>query len=266
MKVARQSPVRNAGIRVRRNWLKSGSQHRIPVLQPNLPQMHVWLFDIDGTLLDTGGAGRQAFENTLVHHFGLKALSGTVPFCGRTDRAIASDLFRLHGIPDSQRNWSRFVAYYLVHLERALHEHAGRVLAGVGELLHLLVQREDCAVGLLTGNISSGAKLKLSHYGLENHFRFGGYGDSAIDRGDVAVAAAEAAVHSLGVPLQNLTLHVLGDTPHDIRSARRIGASAVAVSTGRYTADQLAHESPDHVVDDLCDAAGLIRRLLAPIC
>src|SRR5262245_9670782 len=148
--------------------------------------MQTGLFDIDGTLLSSGGAGRAAMEAALREEFGLAQLSGRVEFSGRTDRAIGCDLFRMHGIEESPANWERFVAGYLRRLPDCLARHQGQVLPGIGSLLERLRTQGYVTLGLLTGNTREGARLKLSHYQIAHHFAFGGYGDLHLDRCDVA--------------------------------------------------------------------------------
>ena len=223
--------------------------------------MHVWLFDIDGTLIDTGGAGRRAFGVTITALFGVTALAGTVSFSGRTDRAIAGDLFRSHGIDNSTENWNRFLETYLAELGATLSTGNGQVLPGVADLLEALDQREDCVLGLLTGNVQEGAKQKLTHYGLQRYFAFGGFGNTFVDRNDVARMAASAAGDFLSVPAAEVRFHVIGDTPDDVRCARSIGATAVAVSTGKFSTEELAATSPDVLVEDLRDDAPLLELL-----
>jgi len=237
--------------------------------------MHVWLFDIDGTLIDTGGAGRRAFEVVLAGEFGVTALNvaaraGRVSFSGRTDRAIAGDLFRSHGIDDSTENWDRFLETYLAELGATLSSGNGQVLPGVAELLEALDQRADCELGLLTGNVQDGAQRKLAHYGLERYFAFGGFGNTFVDRNDVARMAVSAAGDFLSVPtenvrFENIRFHVVGDTPADVRCARSIGATAVAVSTGKFTSEQLSATGPDVCVEDLRDNAPLFELLDGPL-
>jgi phosphoglycolate phosphatase len=220
--------------------------------------MYVCLFDIDGTLLSSGGAGKAAMEAALVAEFGVIDATYSVPFAGRTDRAIARDLFQLHRIEESRSNWQRFLAAYLQRLPACLVAHKGQVLPGIGALLQCLQKRGDVAVGLLTGNVRDGARLKLGHYGLFHHFAFGGFGDHHLTREDVAREALAAVRSYLDDSIQSEQVWVIGDTPLDVRCARSIGARAVAVATGWHSLDILAAEQPDLLLADLSDTSRLL--------
>ncbi len=227
----------------------------------NESMMHVCLFDIDGTLLSSGGAGKAAMYAALESEFEVRELYDSVPFAGRTDRAIAGDLFALHGIENCEAVWRRFVAGYLRHLPGCLLERQGRVLPGIAELLEQLRGRGDVAVGLLTGNMRAGARTKLDHFSLYHHFRFGGFGDRHLDRDCVASEALDELRRFLGSPVDLARVWVIGDTPLDIRCARSIGARVAGVATGQHTTDELAAERPDLLLSDLADPAPLLARL-----
>ncbi len=216
--------------------------------------MYVCLFDIDGTLLASGGAGKAAMETALLEEFGLTALCGRVPFSGRTDRAIGRDLFAMHDVPDRPENWRRFLEGYLKRLPACLHQHAGRVLPGIAELLDSLAQRDDVTLGLLTGNVREGARLKLEHYDLYRHFSFGGFGDEHLCRDDVAREALAAARAHLNGGLEVDRIWVIGDTPFDVQCARAIGARVAAVATGWHSLEELSAARPDVVLSDFADA------------
>jgi len=220
--------------------------------------MNICLFDIDGTLLSSGGAGKAAMEAALASEFGVPGSSDGVPYSGRTDRAIARDLFRLHQIDDSVENWRRFIATYLRLLPDCLADYQGRVMPGIGALLESLAQRNDVAVGLLTGNIRDGAKLKLGHYEIFHHFAFGGFGDHYFDRDEVAREALSETQRHLNGAVDVNRIWVIGDTPLDVRCARSIGARAVAVATGWHSLEQLQESRPDLLFADLSDPAPLL--------
>jgi phosphoglycolate phosphatase len=221
-------------------------------------------FDIDGTLISTGGAGRIAFAHTFRELFGIAEISSNVGFAGRSDRAIAFELMEVHGIEPSVENWQRFTQAFLPRLEQVLPQSEGQILPGVVELLDQLATIEHVSLGLLTGNIARGAKAKLSHYRLFDRFRFGGYGDDCTDRCDIAVAALNAAKLYLNGRIGNQVI-VIGDTPADITCARAIDAFAVAVATGGATFEDLRRAEPDLLVRDLTDSRELLRQINAAV-
>jgi phosphoglycolate phosphatase-like HAD superfamily hydrolase len=221
--------------------------------------MIVCLFDIDGTLLSSGGAGKAAMEAALGLAFGVPCRFGDIPFSGRTDRAIGQDIFRLHEIEESALNWRRFLDAYLQLLPSCLPRYQGRVLPGIASLLTRLQGRNDVAVGLLTGNIRDGARLKLDHYGLFHHFAFGGFGDHHLNRDHVAQEALTAVQDYLKTPVDLNRVWVIGDTPLDVRCARAIGARVVAVATGWHSHDVLAAAQPDLLLADLTDPTRLFQ-------
>jgi phosphoglycolate phosphatase len=218
--------------------------------------MHVCLFDIDGTLIASGGAGKAALEAGLVEEFGVPLVLDKLQLSGRTDRSILVDLLRLHRLDDTKENYDRLREAYLRHLPRFLH--AGRILPGITGLLGHLAERDDIAVGLLTGNVRAGAKVKLGFFGLDDHFSFGGYGDHHLDRDDVAREALAEVRSRFNGAIRPENVWVIGDTPLDVRCARSIGARAVAVATGWHSAVELAECRPDLLFDDLSDATPLL--------
>ncbi len=211
------------------------------------------LFDIDGTLISTGGAGKAAMQQSLLEEFGLDQVMADVEFAGRSDRGIVKDLFAQHDIENSHDNWSRFQLRYTRNLNDSLAACRGRVLAGVAELLERLQEHASAAIGLLTGNIRQGAQIKLEHYGLYHHFSFGGFGDDHVDRNSIARQAAASARSHLDGRFSPDRVWVIGDTPNDIQCARSIGARVAAVATGEFNYDQLQTLGPDLMLHDLAD-------------
>jgi phosphoglycolate phosphatase-like HAD superfamily hydrolase len=232
--------------------------------------MHICLLDIDGTLLLTGGAGQKAFTQTLAEDFGITEIIHQVMFAGRSDRAIAMELFQLHGVAETTENWERFCVGYLSRLEAALHAHQGFVLPGAAGLVTTLAARDDVALGLLTGNVREGAKRKLVHYDLWHPFAFGGYGDDHVHRNDIAACALAAAHEHIAVGANGLARNgkkpsgrviVVGDTEHDVTCGRSIGALCVAVPTGHTKADELRQTNPDVLVETLEDIGPILALL-----
>ncbi|NOY42027.1 MAG: HAD hydrolase-like protein [Planctomycetes bacterium] len=223
--------------------------------------MYSVLFDIDGTLVQTGGAGKNAFAAAFAQLFDVVEISNNVQFAGRSDRAIALDLMGLHGVEPSVENWQRFVDCYLEQLEISLPKCEGEVLTGVVDLLDALQGIEQVQLGLLTGNVKSGAAHKLGHYNLADRFAFGGFGDEETDRNAIArVAKAQAQAHAEGDLARTM---VIGDTVHDVVCAQSIGAFAVAVATGGATIEELAKTGPDLLLEDLTDTEALLTEVMA---
>jgi phosphoglycolate phosphatase-like HAD superfamily hydrolase len=230
-------------------------------LVPYNPIMHAFLFDIDGTLLSSGGAGKAAMEAGLAAVFGIAEVQQKVPYSGRTDRAIMRDLLSHHGIAATEANLTRLISAYLERLPAYLSTHQGRVLPGILLLLEQLALRGS-VVGLLTGNLEAGARVKLGHFDLWRHFAFGGFGDLHLDRNDVAREALVElrAFQPNGVELDRVW--VIGDTPLDIACARAIGARVAAVATGGHSVTELAAENPDLLLTDFSDSSPLLKHLL----
>jgi len=223
--------------------------------------MRIVLFDIDGTLVSSGGAGKAAMEAALASTFGAPPTSDGVPFSGRTDRAIGVDLFRRHGIEHTPESWQRFLAAYLGHLPTCLASHRGAVLPGIAGLLQQLAGSDDIALGLLTGNIRDGARIKLGHFKLFHYFAFGGFGDHHLHRDDVAREAL-AVVAGQFAGMASEQMWVIGDTPLDVQCARAIGARVAAVATGIHTLDELAGVKPDLLLADFSEPGALFKVLL----
>lgn len=214
--------------------------------------MKILLFDIDGTLIDSGGAGKLAMESAMASIFGVTEIKQKIPYAGRTDKAISYDLMRGHGVDVTADNLERFLNSYLEHLPTCLKERPGKTLPGVVPLLQALTTRQDVCMGILTGNIAAGAARKLSHFQLNHYFGWGGFADNLSERNEVAKVARTVAQTQLGRPLgEDDSVWVIGDTPHDVTCARAIEANVLAVATGTHTVSQLSESRPDHVLADL---------------
>ena len=205
--------------------------------------MTVLLFDIDGTLVRTGGAGKTAIEAALVEDFGVVLQAEEVPYSGRTDRAISTDLLVGHGLDPTDANIDRLIDRYIARLPAALNAVPGQVLPGIEEILSVVANIGHIRVGLLTGNVRRGAERKLGHFGLWDKFAFGGFGDHSTDRDDVARAALADARAYCG-DVTPADVWVIGDTPLDVSCARAIGANVVAVATGWPRSTNSARPGP----------------------
>jgi phosphoglycolate phosphatase-like HAD superfamily hydrolase len=222
------------------------------------------LFDIDGTLLLTGRAGEHALRMAFKERFGVDDDLSSISFAGSTDGAIARQMFAPYDIQPSPENIADLFDGYVHHLALELPRREGRVLPGIVALLEALHGREDCVLGLLTGNIEKGAELKLSHYGVWDFFEFGAFADDHVDRNKLGPVAHSRAVERHGTSFEAEDVFVLGDTPRDIDCARAAGFVAVAIATGSYGKDELAAHQPDFLFEDLSDTQGVLKALLGP--
>jgi phosphoglycolate phosphatase len=211
----------------------------------------VVLFDIDGTLLETGGAGRAAMEAAFGEICGRPDACGHFSFGGMTDRAIARQGLEAAGESPDEARLDALVASYLRHLADALPRHPHRVLPGVPPLLAALAVREDVALGLGTGNVREGAFAKLRHAAIDAPFRFGGFGCDAEDRAELLRVGAERGAAMTGRPREACRVVVIGDTPRDVAAAHAIGAEIVAVATGGYDVEALRATGAARVLPDL---------------
>jgi phosphoglycolate phosphatase len=220
--------------------------------------MHFCLFDIDGTLLNSGGAGQAAMEAALDKMFGANDAVHGISTAGRTDRAIVTDLFEFFQIAYSDEVWERFVETYLAELPAQLAGRGGLVLPGVAEILKSLHAREDVLLGLLTGNFAQGAKAKLAHFELDHYFLFGGYGDEHHHRDDVAREAVHILQEHHPDPFEPDEVWVIGDTPADVQCGRAIGAKVIAVGTGLYSLADLEAAQPDYLFPDFSEPSAVL--------
>lgn len=214
--------------------------------------VRVVLFDIDGTLIQSGGAGEKAFGRVCETEFGVPNGTARLQFAGRTDPSIVREFFHQHDIDPIAANFQRFFDRYVFQLDHLLGKLNGSVLPGVHQMIRgLSALPTPPLIGLLTGNIRLGAQIKLSHYSLWDFFHTGGFGDDHEDRNQIAVVARERASRVLRGSIDGGEILVIGDTPRDIECARAISARSLAVATGKYSAAQLRQESPTWAVDSL---------------
>ncbi|MBI82101.1 MAG: hypothetical protein CMJ81_02805 [Planctomycetaceae bacterium] len=223
--------------------------------------MNVLFFDIDGTLILCGGAGKEAMIQAALHQAGRgKRDDIEIMVSGRSDRGIAAELFEINDLPDTEDHWERFVELYVSKLRTNLLQREGTILPGVQRLLDELLKLEGTALGLLTGNLQVAAQIKLEHFGLNHYFDFGGYGDRCRQRDGIAREAELSARDRLDGCYDPARTWVIGDTPNDVRCARAIGANAVAVATGIYSFEELETVRPDYCLHDLSDTEEFLGR------
>jgi len=213
----------------------------------------LFLFDIDGTLITSGGAGEAAFKLALEEVCGSSDALDNVVLAGRTDAEIARELLELSGVAPTPEAITRLIDAYLHHLATRLALHPGRTLPGTLEILERLARSNHAVTGLLTGNVERGAKLKLLHYGFWHYFTFGAYADDHHDRNELGKVAMRRALETYGEEFPPDRIYIIGDTPRDIECGRAIGAKTVAVATGDFTEDALRKNAPDYVLRNLQD-------------
>lgn len=215
------------------------------------------LFDIDGTLLTTDGAGKRAVREALLEVFGMTGPVEGYSFAGRTDPQIVHDLLSAAGLAPAEVErrlpdlWER----YLEKLAHDLRTAPVRPLPGIPALLDRVEEAGgEVLLGLLTGNLREGARLKVEAAGLRfGRFRVGAYGSDHAARRELPALAIERARAACGIEYRGKDVVVIGDTPHDIDCGRHLGVRTIAVATGRHTAAELAGHAPDHVFADLSD-------------
>jgi phosphoglycolate phosphatase-like HAD superfamily hydrolase len=219
------------------------------------------LFDIDGTLVLTGGAGKRAMDRAFAERFGVADAFAGMSMAGRTDRWLAEQALERHGLEATPARLDDFRTSYLAHLTTFIHEPGtGRrgVMPGVGTLLDRLAASSGVHVALLTGNYAEGARIKLAHFDLWQRFGWGMFGDEHADR-DALARAAIARAPGHGVRLDEPSQAVvIGDTPFDIACARAAGARVIAVATGGHAIDELRACGPDLALEDLRDLETVI--------
>ena len=210
------------------------------------------LFDIDGTLVHTGGAGTAAFTRTFAKHFDLHHGTEKMRFAGRTDVSLVREFFRIHAVPETPQNFEMFFEHYVFWLEHILQLNGGETCRGIREFIRgLQALPQPPVLGLLTGNIQLGAEIKLRHFGLWELFEFGGFADDHEDRNHIALAALERARRVMGKDLQPQEVVVIGDTPFDVKCGKFIGAKTLAVATGGAKFPDLKPLGADWAVEDL---------------
>jgi len=207
------------------------------------------LFDIDGTLIRTGGAGVKAFAKVFATEFGATDGFEKLKFAGRTDTGLVREFFDAHRIPFTPATLERFFERYVFWLDHILAQSKTETCAGVREFISGLQQLpQPPLLGLLTGNFRLGAEIKLRHFHLWDCFETGAFADDSEDRNQIAAVARERGCRLLGEKLRGDQVLVIGDTPHDIRCARAIGARVLAVGTGGSTLEELRAHGPDWAV------------------
>jgi len=226
--------------------------------------MRLVLFDVDGTLVSTGGAGMRAFYGAMRLVFDVSVDKEVIRPDGKTDPMIAKEMLAYFGQANRWCAATRevFFSSYLDCLEeemrRAKEQGRIRILPGVLNLLELLSRQPDFCVGLVTGNLEKGARIKLEKAGLDGYFRFGGYGSDSDDRTTLTRIGIGRGAQSIA-PAAVEASFVIGDTPLDILHGHAAGAAVIAVACAKYRMEDLAPHNPDLLVGDLTPAESIVR-------
>ncbi len=218
-----------------------------------MPDITAVLFDIDGTLLDMRGVGRQSFVRALETTFGLKDNLTYINFAGNTDLNVLRQVMVHHGLPLTRDDCDRFHRQLPLELAAAAHQAELVLYPGVRELLETLSAEPDVLLGLVTGNVEACAWIKLQQFDLHNHFVLGAFGDEHADRNEIARLALQRIQARMEPGQAMKACFLVGDTPNDINAAHAIGAVAVAVATGKFTVEALKAAGADVVLPDLSD-------------
>lgn len=213
------------------------------------------LFDIDHTLVDPGGIGRYSVTRAFSELFSVKDAFSGIKMAGRTDIQIVKEALSVHRISSGNGIILMILNRYLEILERQTDKI--RIKPGVAGLLGHLESTEGFYPGLLTGNISQGARIKLAALNLNRHFPFGAFGDDHEDRNELLPIAVDKFRMMTGMDVAFRDCIVIGDTPHDVQCATAWGAISIAVSTGPYSYESLMETEADYVVSDLREAGKL---------
>lgn len=214
--------------------------------------MNTVLFDVDGTLISSGGAGAASWRMAFDELYGVPAEIGKYTDAGMTEPEVASLTFRnVIGRDPTRQELARVMSRRLHYLPSTVAESKGyRVLPGVRETLDRL-HEAGCLLGITTGGVEAAAHIKLARANLSHYFTFGGYGSDSTDRTELTRRALERAGVLLGGPLEPSEVLVVGDTPHDVDAAHGAGALAVGVATGNFSREELRDSGADYVLRSL---------------
>lgn len=211
------------------------------------------LFDIDGTLMDSGGAGTRSLNLAFEESFAVKDAFRSISMAGKTDTQILREGFELHNIDYANGAMPEFYRNYIRHLRENIKNTLGHIKPGIREALREVRAQKEFVLGLLTGNIEEGARIKLDVFGLNDYFNIGAFGNDAEDRDRLLPIAVDKLfkLNSLKVGYRDCI--VIGDTPRDVSCSKPYGAFSVAVATGPYSAGTLSEAGADVVLHDLSD-------------
>lgn len=216
------------------------------------------LFDIDGTLIDPGGAGRRSLTKAFHQMFSITDAFANITTAGKTDTQIIREGLSLHGLVSCDGILASIVSRYVENLKIEINNRRRRIMPGVVELLDALEGMDRYWLGLLTGNIEQGAWIKLSAFNLNRYFPVGAFGDDSEDRNRLLPIAVERLRKTKRIGVNYSDCIVIGDTPKDVQCSKPLGATSIVVSTGPYSYESLLETGADYVLPDLSCAVDLV--------
>jgi phosphoglycolate phosphatase-like HAD superfamily hydrolase len=219
------------------------------------------LFDIDGTLIDSGGAGVRSLNLAFQEMFSIRDAFSMISVAGKTDLQIIREGLQYHGITHHNGSIPAVIETYVKHLKANIDGTRGHVKRGIKEGLSLLKSCEDYVLGLLTGNVEEGAYVKLETFGLRSYFDVGAFGSDDEDRNRLLPLAVEKLRRRRAIDIKFSDCVVIGDTPRDIECAKPYGARAIAVATGPFSSAELSAAGADAVFEDLSDTGEFLSAL-----
>jgi len=221
------------------------------------------LFDIDGTIMDSGGAGTRAMDTAFMELFSVRNAFQTISMAGKTDMQILKEGLELHNIDYSNGVIPEFYRSYIRYLKQNIGDALGHVKPGIREALRELQAQKEFILGLLTGNIEEGARIKLDFFGLNDYFNIGAFGNDDEDRDRLLPVAVDKLFKRNSLHVSFRDCIVIGDTPRDVSCSKPYGAFSVAVATGPYSAATLSEAGADVVLNDLSDTEAFMSILKA---
>lgn len=222
--------------------------------------MRLVLFDIDGTLIDSGGAGVRALDLAMKDLFAIENAFHGISMAGKTDTQIIREGLEKHSIP-ADGMIDSVTHVYLEYLSREVHNDRKHIKPGIHDILNILRALNDLSTGLLTGNLEKGARIKLEPFGLNEYFPSGAFGSDDEDRNNLLPIAVKRFEQLSNREIEITECVIIGDTPRDVECAHIHGAICIGVATGPYSYGALVDAGADHVVADLTDYRAVLRFL-----
>lgn len=219
------------------------------------------LFDIDGTLTSTGGAGVRSLTRAFEELFGISQAFRSISMSGKTDPLIVEEALNLHGLDYHQDDITRLQERYIRVLTEEIKKDAPgkRLMPGIRELLTCCAAQKNCILALLTGNWKFGAAVKLNYFDIAHFFQFGVFADDSAIRSEMVPIALKRCRLLTGKEPEIAQVYVIGDTPRDVQAAAPHGVVTVAVATGKYSMSELQVFQPDYLFQDFSDFMGFCR-------